>query len=438
MNRQAPSRSKKDKLPKTMKKTCQLRWKVAVGLCMALLVLVSSASASLVMTGAYQQSGSSFTPTWTVAPNSLIAGMSPTAQAGNFTSEAASPGVSVLTDGVIGPIPGSDYSIFADGGPNAGQSVTYALPVQTYGYDLTNITVYSGWGNGGRVGQGYTVLYSTVANPGNFIMLTNVSYSAGFTGNNPNNPIAIQVQLSDSAGGIIASNVAAIQFNFYSPTAPDENGGTGYSEITVQGTPSATSGVVASPVLVTGSNESGSNPFTPTWTAETPNLIAGLSPTIADGDFTGGGNWSGPSVLTDGAIGVSGNASTFAACGYSAGTTLIYTLTNSLYGSDVTNIVTYSGWADTGRYGQYYTVSYSTVLAPSTFIPLTTVFYIPYVTNGTPACRVAVNTPTGVPLATNVYQIKFDFATPPPMPPASTMPGKGILKSLCRVAAPLR
>jgi hypothetical protein len=46
------------------------------------LVLGRSASASLVMTGAYQQSGSSFSPTWTVAP-SLIAGMSPTYQAGN-------------------------------------------------------------------------------------------------------------------------------------------------------------------------------------------------------------------------------------------------------------------------------------------------------------------------------------------------------------------
>ena len=56
------------------------------------LVLGRSASASLVMTGAYQQSGGSFTPTWTIAP-SLIHGLSPTAQAGNFTSEGNAPGV---------------------------------------------------------------------------------------------------------------------------------------------------------------------------------------------------------------------------------------------------------------------------------------------------------------------------------------------------------
>jgi hypothetical protein len=376
-----------------------------------LLTFSNSASASLVMTGAFQtNSAGNFTPTWTVAP-SLIAGASPIAQSGNFTSEGNTPGVSALTDGVIGPVPGS-YNIFAAGGSSAGNSVTYALPVQTYGYDLTNITVYSGWGNGGRVGQAYTVLYSTVANPTIFIVLTNVSYSAGFTGNGPNNPISIRVQLSGSTGGIIASNVAAIQFNFYSPSANDENGGTGYSEITVQGNPAASSSVVASPVVVTGSTESGSNPFTPIWRAETPNLIAGLSPTIADGDFTGGGYCSGTSVLTDGAIGVSGNASTFAACGYSAGTTLIYTLTNSVNGSDVTNIVVYSGWADSGRFGQYYILSYSTVSQPSTYIPITTVFYLPADTNGTPACRVAVNTLTGAALAKNVSQIKFDFASP--------------------------
>jgi hypothetical protein len=378
------------------------------------LLLTLSNSPSLVMTGAFQtNSAGNFTPTWTVAP-SLIHGLSPTAQSGNFTSEGNTPGVSALTDGVIGPVQNGAQNIYAAGGPSAGNAVTYALPAQTYGYNLTNITVYSGWANFGRVGQGYTVLYSTVANPTIFIVLTNVSYCAGFTSNPPGNPpVSIQVQLSESDGGIIASNVADIQFNFYSPPAPfGENGGTGYSEITVQGTPAATSSVVASPVLVTGSNESGSNPFRSTWTEETPNLIAGLSPTIANGDFTGGGYCSGPSVLTDGAIGVSGNASTFAACGYSGGTSLIYTLTNSVNGSDVTNIVTYSGWANTGRYGQYYTVSYSTVLAPSTFIPITTVFYLPYATNGTPACRVAVNTSTRAALAKKVSRIKFDFASP--------------------------
>jgi len=392
-----------------MKKTQFSRWKMAANLCMALLIFVSSASASLVMTGAYQQSSSSFTPTWTVAP-SLIAGMSPIAQSGNFTSEGNTPGVSALTDGVIGPVPGS-YNIFAAGGSSAGTTVTYALPVQANGYDVTNITVYSGWGNGGRVGQAYTVLYSTVANPTSFIWLTNVAYAAGFTGNSPNNPISIQVQLSDSAGGAIAANVAAIQIDFTCPTANDENGGTGYSEITVQGTPSAS---VVSPVIsITTSNENGSYPFTPTWTPETPDLIAGLSPTMADGDFTGGGNAAGTSVLTDGGFGDGTYPASFAACGAGAGTTLIYTLTNSPNGSDITNIVTYSGWPNNGRDGQYYTISYSTVNQPTTYIPMTTVFYLPEGVPNAPANRVAIATSTGVALAKNVSNVKFDFASPP-------------------------
>jgi hypothetical protein len=393
-----------------MKKTKFFKWKITASLCLALQIVVSSVSASLVMTGSYQQSASDFTPTWTVAP-SLIAGMSPSAQAGNFTSEANTPGVSALTDGVIGPVSASTFDIYAAGGSGAGTTVTYALPVQANGYNLTNITVYSGWANGGRVGQAYTVLYSTVANPGNFIWLTNVSYSAGFSGNNPNNPIAIQVQLSDSLGGVIAANVAAIQFDFTCPSANDENGGTGYSEITVQGTPAAS--VVSPVVSITTSNENGSNPFTPTWTAETPDLIAGLDPSTTNGNFNADGNEGDISVLTDGVIGTSGSASEFASCGASGGTTLIYTLANSPNGSDVTNIVVYSGWGDTGRDGQYYSLSYSTVTAPTTYIPITTVFYLPEGVSGAQANRVAITTSTGAALAQNVANVKFDFGAPP-------------------------
>ncbi|HEY4415498.1 MAG TPA: hypothetical protein VGO57_07390, partial [Verrucomicrobiae bacterium] len=177
--------------------------KTAASLCLALLAFVSSTSAALVMTGDVQQSATTFSPTWTVAP-SLIAGQSPIAQAGTFTADGATTGIPALTDGVIGPVSTTAFNIYAAGGPNAGTAVTYALPAQANGYNVTNITVYSGWSNGGRIGQGYTVLYSTVADPGNFIWLTNVNYSAGFSGNNPNNPISLQVQLSDSAGGVIA------------------------------------------------------------------------------------------------------------------------------------------------------------------------------------------------------------------------------------------
>ena len=80
-----------------MNKPQLLKWKIAASLvCTALLIFASSASAALVVTGTFQNPGtSSFDPTatWTVATDSLIAGMSPTTQAGNFTGEGNTPGV---------------------------------------------------------------------------------------------------------------------------------------------------------------------------------------------------------------------------------------------------------------------------------------------------------------------------------------------------------
>ena len=214
----------------------------------ALILLAGSAAAGLVVTSATQTSPSAFTPTWTVAPNSLIAGMAPSSQEGNFVSEGGEGGIgtSVLTDGALGPIlsGGNFEAVFATAGNsgNAGHYVTYTLPAAANGFNLTNITVYSGWANGGRASQTYTVLYSTVANPGNFIWLTNVSvnYSGYGGGNAPNQPVSYQVALTDSAGAPIADNVAAVMFDFTTPSVINgANGYVGYSEITVQGTPAA-------------------------------------------------------------------------------------------------------------------------------------------------------------------------------------------------------
>ena len=41
--------------------------------------------------------------------------------------------------------------------------MTYTMPVSTYGYDITNITVYGGWPDDGRNEQKYQILYSTPA-----------------------------------------------------------------------------------------------------------------------------------------------------------------------------------------------------------------------------------------------------------------------------------
>jgi hypothetical protein len=415
-----------------MTKPHYLKWKIAASLvCLALLTLVSSASAVLVVTGTFQNPGtSSFDPTatWTVATDSLIAGMSPTTQAGTFTANSTTPGVSALTDGVIGPVSGS-LNIYANAGPSAGTQAIYTLPVHANGYNLTNITVYSGWANGGRSAQGYTVLYSTVANPANFIFLTNVTYTAGFSGTLPTTPITLRVQLTDSAGGAIAANVGQVQFLFSFPTAPNgENGGSGYSEITVEGTVAASVLPAVAVMAATQTGTANTWPFTPTWTLETDSLIAGN--TTEAGNVITAGNFSleivgrvvdsltapGGSLTLNEVAGTSGTTTSpnYVTCGggSGSGSPLIYTLTNSVNGSDVTNIVIYNGWADNGRFGQYYNVSYSTVSAPTTYNYLTTIYYLPSVAGSTPvANRVAIFGSTGAPLAKNVANLKFDFAS---------------------------
>lgn len=389
--------------------------------CLVLLFSISPASAQLTVTTTNQHGTAGvwpFTPTWTPASDSLIAGLAPTTATGDFSLEISGRNVNSLTSGgsltinqVAGPSGNTcstNYVTYGNGS-GAGSLVIYTLPTQANGYNITNITIDGGWANNGRDQQGYTILYSTVANPSNFLFLTQVSYNPSV----PNNaPSANQVVVNDASGGVIAANVAAVEFVLMFPSV--ENGYCGIGAITVEGTPAPS--VVSPVVSITASNENGTSPFTPTWTAETPDLILGLSPSLASGNFNADGGEGAISVLSDGAIGISGTPSTMVSCGADAGTSLIYTLTNTVNGTDVTNIIVYSGWGDTGRDGQYYILSYSTISAPATYIPITTVFDWPGFANGggiAQANRVAISMNDGSPLAHGVANIKFDFAGAP-------------------------
>ncbi|MGC3959756.1 MAG: immunoglobulin domain-containing protein [Verrucomicrobiota bacterium] len=204
--------------------------------------------------------------------------------------------------------------------------------------------------------------------------------------------------------------MAAIKFVFDVPTV--ENGFAGIAAITVGGTPA---GSIAAPVLaVSTSTQTGASPFTPSWVIETPNLIAALTPSTASGNFTLEGSGGTP-ALNDGLIGQSGTVATFATCGAGggSGSTLIYTLTNVQNETEVTNIVVYSGWGDGGRDGQYYTVSYSTIAAPSTYTPIGTVYFNPTGTSGAVANRVTIAMNNGSSLASAVGNLRFQFSTPP-------------------------
>jgi hypothetical protein len=380
---------------------------------MAMLFAAGSTPAALTITTANQLGTANvwpFTPTFVVnTNNSLIAGLVPTTANGNFSQEipgrsANSPSVNtnLTINKIVGnPAPSTTSTNYVSVGQNGGTLLLYTLPASANGFNLTNITVFGGWADSGRDMLSFTLLYSTVDNPTSFKYLTNVTYNPSIPANTAS---ANQAVISDSLGGLIAANVAAVAFDFTFPGV--ENGFGGVAAITISGTPASS---VVSPVIsVTASNQTGTSPFTPTWTAESQDLIFGLAPTTANGNFTLESSGGTP-VLTDGAIGISGTVGTFATCGINGGNTLIYTLTNTVNGSDITNIVVYSGWGDGGRDGQYYDVSYSTIAAPTTFIPLTTVYYNPQGTSGASANRVSFSMSDGSALAGGVANLKFNF-----------------------------
>jgi len=190
-----------------------------------------------------------FYPSWTIVTNgSLIAGQHPATAAGNFSEEVPGRNVNSLTlagslgltqiAGTSGYTTSTNY-VTCGNGNGAGSLIIYTLSNSVTGYDLTNITVYGGWADNGRDQQAYTVYYSTVSAPTNFISLAIVNF-------NPNIASSIQsatrVTLTSSVG-VLATNVAAVKFDFTNPGS--ENGYCGYAGITIFGTASVPAAVPA-------------------------------------------------------------------------------------------------------------------------------------------------------------------------------------------------
>ena len=212
---------------------------------------VPAAVNNIITSPAYQTGpggNTTFTPTWTVAGASLIAGSAPSSVgSGSFTLESSG-GVTILTDGVYGPILSGTtgtHPSFATGGTSGGNSVTYTLPAAaTSGYDLSNIVVYGGWNDSGRDQQGYAVSYSTITNPGTFVSLSTVNY-------NPTIPASVQsairITLAPATAAPLARNVAKVKFDFTAVSV--ENGYTGYAEIGLFGQPSPVLPTVSTPTF---------------------------------------------------------------------------------------------------------------------------------------------------------------------------------------------
>ena len=465
--------------------------------------------------------GFSHTPTWTLAPASIIQGQFPSGTNGNFSEEVPGRNVNSLTAGSLGAISliagtagntASTNLVTCGNGGGAGSLVIYSLTnTSAAGYNLTSLTVYGGWADAGRDQQAYTVYYSKVSAPATFIFLGSVNYNPA---NAANTPSATRAALA-AAAGWLATNVAAVKFDFTSPAS--ENGYCGYSQIALYGIPLAplvatnTLPVTAADVVgdqvkfmaaftagsplayqwqvirggvtnnipgatnttltlanlqltntaayrlqasnaygvavstpsslmvssvpaavnnvitaIAAQTGTGSGTFAPTWTVAMNNsLIAGQSPSSTRGNFslevsgrsvnslTAGGNGSLTQIT--GAIGFPITTSAnYVTCGNGngAGSSVIYALNGSPSGYHLTNITVYGGWSDAGRDQQAYTVYYSTLAAPATFILLGSVNYNPAnPANAQSATRVSLLPANGA-LATNVAAVKFDFTTP--------------------------
>jgi len=213
-------------------------------------VQLATPPALIITTASQSGSGSgTFYPTWTVQTNgSLIAGQLPTAATGNFTEEVAGRAVAALTasnnlglaliTGPNGQSSSTNY-VTCGNGSGAGSTLVYTLPSNSFGYDLTNITVNGGWANNGRDQQAYTIYYSTKAAPSTFVQLGVVNYNPAVGGGVQSATRVILTPVS----GALATNVAALKFDFTSPAS--ENGYCGYGAITVFGTSSLAPAVPA-------------------------------------------------------------------------------------------------------------------------------------------------------------------------------------------------
>ena len=140
-------------------------------------------------------------------------------------------------------------------------------------------------------------------------------------------------------------------------------------------------------------------------------LLTGLTGTISGSVVSEEGlqtNTSG-SALTDGGFGnvaLTGDNSGMVL--FHNGSSITYLLPTSSAGYTISSIDTFTGWRDTGRVEQDYTVSFAFASNPTNFINEFTVNAD--VTSGNDM-KVSTANSTGAALGTNVVGIRFNFAT---------------------------
>ncbi|RYD67244.1 MAG: DUF642 domain-containing protein, partial [Verrucomicrobiaceae bacterium] len=191
------------------------------------------------------------------------------------------------------------------------------------------------------------------------------------------------------------------------------------STLTVTAVPAAVNNVIAAIAAQTGLG--GNTTFTPSWKlAADDSVIGGMLPTSSAGNFSLNGNGKTVAALTTPrslAISpISGSENSFnylsGGNGNGAGSSVVYTLPANANGHTLTKIMVHGGWVDAGRDQQAYTVSYSKVATPNTFVTLRSVNNNPSNPSGVQSTTRATLTASSGVLATNVAAVKFDFTTP--------------------------
>ncbi len=189
--------------------------------------------------------------------------------------------------------------------------------------------------------------------------------------------------------------------------------------LTVNPVPAAVSNVITSMAAQTGLG--GNTTFAPGWLLAADNsLIGGVTPSSSAGNFNLNSNnkplasLTTPRSLAISQTGGGDNSINYLSCGNGngAGSSLIYTLPANSNGYTLNKIVVHGGWSDAGRDQQAYTVSYSKVATPTTFVSLGSVNYNPANPAAVQSTTRATLTPANGVLATNVAAVKFDFTTP--------------------------
>ncbi|WP_415150086.1 PEP-CTERM sorting domain-containing protein [Marinobacter psychrophilus] len=180
------------------------------------LILAAASASALTITA------NSSTGVFSVANNDLIEGLVPTIfdDIGDQEGLGTNTSATALTNGTFGP------AGLTDSGPNpeltiidSGVRLTYNL---LSAVNITDINVYSGWRDEGRVNQSFEILYTT-STSSVFQSLTSVSQN--FVGNGV--PSSLEVLISD----VGLFDVTGIQFYF----EDTQNNYVGYKEIDVIG-----------------------------------------------------------------------------------------------------------------------------------------------------------------------------------------------------------